>query len=306
MRRARGFSITELLVAVAIGTLLTMSAVALLISAGNAYLAHTDAAEVDAAGRVAMAAIAQAARQTGLGDAEVNVNADAGEGVGDGGGDWVGQSAPAIIGLDAASLSSDSDGIGNPRPAAVNGSDVLALRFGGSGGGGGDGSVNTCAGFSVGAGQQGWSIFYVGASAGGLPELRCKYRGANNWSAEAVVGGVDSFQVLYGIDTDPVQDGQANRFVTASAINGMDAGAHSAYWKRVVSIKVSLALHGAHRSKRVHAPGVLHLFGAAYSALGGDEGVRVDPAAMAPALRERERRTFSSIITLRNPQRGAP
>jgi type IV pilus assembly protein PilW len=183
---------------------------------------------------------------------------------------------------------------------------VLALRFGGSGGGGGDGSVNTCAGFSVGAGQQGWSIFYVGASAGGLPELRCKYRGANNWSAEAVVGGVDSFQVLYGIDTDPVPDGQANRFVTASAINGMDAGAHSANWKRVVSIKVSLALHGAHRSKRVHAPGVLHLFGAAYSALGGDEGVRVDPAAMAPALRERERRTFSSIITLRNPQRGAP
>ena len=283
MRRQRGISLTELLVAVVIGMLVTLLAVTLVVSSMASYVAHTEAANLDDAGRFALSSIEHAARQAGFTDWEQQGAANA-------------AGPPPIMGLDAASLSSDKTGINDPRPAAVNGSDVLALRFAGSS----DGSATTCAGFSVGAGQDGWSIFYVGVSARGVPELRCKYRGTNGWSADAVVAGVDSFQVLYGIDTDTVPDGRANRFDSASAINAQ--GAH--YWTRVASIKVSLALHGAQRSKGMGAPKVLNLFGSAYSdAAPGDAGVRIDLADMAPALRERMRRTFSATILLRNQVR---
>ena len=50
--------------------------------------------------------------------------------------------------------------------------------------------------------RRGWSIFYVAANGDGEAELRCKYRGASGWGADAIVRGVDSFQVLYGVDTD--------------------------------------------------------------------------------------------------------
>ncbi len=305
MNRQRGLSISELLVAVAIGTIITLLAVTIMASASAGYVAHTDAANIDDGGRFALAAIEKAARQTGFADWEQ----------GDAGSDPA--APPAIIGLDAASLSSDSDGISKARPAAVNGSDVLAMRFAGSGSAGGDGSMTTCAGFSVGAGQEGWSIFYVGINAKNEPELRCKYRGANNWSAEAIVGGVDSFQVLYGLDTDSQPDGQANRFVTASAITELDAviapeGAtdvararaqlRKSHWKRVVSIKVSVVLHGAQRSKNAAAQSVFHLFGVAYNGA-SDAGSRIDRAAIPAPVRERERRMFSSTIMLRNSVR---
>jgi type IV pilus assembly protein PilW len=290
MRRQRGMSIAELMVAVVIGTLLSLLAVTLLVAASSSYIAHTEAASLDDAGRFALSVIERAARQTGFADWE--------RGDAAGGPD---PAAPApIMGLDAASLSSDSAAINDPRPAAVNGSDVLALRFAGSGSADGDGSATTCAGFSVGAGQDGWSIFYVGNSARGEPELRCKYRGANGWSAEAVVAGVDSFQVLYGLDTDAAPDGQANRYVTANAINALGA----AHWKRVAGIKVSMVLHGAQRSKGIGAPAVYHLFGPAYgAAAGADLGTRISKADIDPALRDRVRRTFTATILLRNQAR---
>ena len=300
MRRQRGITIAELLVAVTIGLLVTLLAVTVMVSASASHVAQTEAAAVDDAGRFALAVIERAARQTGFADREHD----------DAAGEPDPDAPPPLMGLDAASLSSNGEALGDPRPAAVNGSDVLALRFAGSGSGNGDGSMSTCAGFSVGAGQEGWSIFYVGSSARGEPELRCKYRGANNWSAEAVVAGVDSFQVLYGLDTDTVPDGRANRYVTATTITALDAAlaldgerVRNSWWKRVASIKLALVLHGARRSKGAGGPSVFDLFGAAYSKAGGDTGAHIDKAAMAAPLRERERRSFSSTIMLRNQLR---
>ena len=308
MRRERGVTITELMVAVAIGTFVTLVAVTVLISAMAHFVAQNEAAMLEDAGRFALAIIERATRQAGY----VNLEHE------DAAGEADPAARPPILGLDSASVSSDTDNLTRPRPAAVNGSDVLALRFAGSGAAGGDGSATTCAGFSVGAGQDGWSIFYVGSSTRGEPELRCKYRGANNWSAEAVVGGVDSFQVLYGLDTDALPDGQANRFVKASEITALDAnlvldgesdGARErdrmrkTWWKRVASIKVSLVLHGALRSRAMGSPAVFDLFGAPYSeAVPDDLGAHIEKAGMAPALRERQRRTFGATIFLRNVQ----
>ena len=307
MKRQRGLTIVELMIAVSIGALVTLLAVTVLVTSNAGFVAQAEAASVDDAGRFALASIERAARQTGFVDWEREDLA--------GGADPA--APPGVRGLDAASLSATSAALADPRPQAVNGSDILALRFAGSGPADGDGSMTTCAGFAVGAGQQGWSIFYVGLNAAGEPELRCKYKGANSWSAEAVIGGVDSFQVLYGLDTDQVADGSANVFLRATDINARDslldlAGATDAerqrdqmrksWWKRVASIKVSLLLHGA-RASRNGSAYAFDLFGAAYSRTWGstDRGTRITKAELAPRLQERERREFSLTILLRNP-----
>ncbi len=302
----RGLTVTELMVSLALGLLVVLVAASLLVAANVGFVAQAEKANVDDAGRFALAVIERAARQAAF---------TSWDGAHAGGADPA--APPPVRGLDAASLSSSTADLQDPRPAAVNGSDVLALRFAGSGAGDGDGSATTCAGFSVGAGQEGWSIFYVGIGPGGVTELRCKFRGANNWSAEAVVGGVDSFQVLYGLDTDATPDGTGNRYLNASDINALDAALvvdgdteperqrdllRKSWWKRVASIKLALLVHGASTSRQAGAPTLYRMFGIGFTD-DADAGTSVRRSAIKPALQQRERRLFSATIVLRNPAR---
>lgn len=301
-RRQAGITLAELLVAATVGLLAMLLAGGLLVSANAAYVAQGEAAAVDDNGRYALEIITRAARQAAFVNWE---RAEAGEDM---------RAAPArIAGFDARSLARAADGVDAPLADAVNGSDVLAVRFAGAA----DGSVISCAGFAVTGQDEGWSIFYVGRSAAGEPELRCKYRGKSGWGADAVIGGVDTFQVLYGLDTDSPPDGVANEFVAAAVLHERDAalllaaadGAGRArelrrrtHWKRIASIRVALVLHGAQRSRASDEPMVFDLFGRAYSdAFAGlDPGVHLAEDAMAGELRGRVRKLFASTVTLRN------
>ncbi|MDN2712709.1 PilW family protein [Janthinobacterium sp. SUN118] len=307
-----GMSLVELLVALSLGALLMLAASTVLLAASGSYFDQSASARLDDNGRYALDAIARAVRQT----AYVN---------------WDSSAAPVahaahdsanIAGLDAHSLDKNSEGISQPLPAAVHGSDVLALRYYGAGmGENGDGSVLNCAGFGVGAAQteaqRGWSIFYVAQGADGEGELRCKYRGANGWGADAIIRGVDTFQVLYGLDTDTPPDGVANQFVKASALDAYDAalllvGASAAerqrdfarrtHWKRVASVRVALLLHGEAGEAEKTGPAQFDLFGAAYAEAHGasDTGVRIARSALPDALRGRLRHMLQTSILLRN------
>jgi type IV pilus assembly protein PilW len=204
--------------------------------------------------------------------------------------------APAAVnGRDAASISRSSDGISVPLPPVANGSDVLALRFAGSGAGAsGDGSSVNCAGFGV-AGARRAGAFSTWADASGETELRCKYRSASGWGADAIVRGVDSFQVLYGVDTDTPPDGVPNTYLNATAVQAI------AGWKRVCSIKLALLLHGERNTRSDTVDARYDLFGPAYSdAHGEDLGVRVVESSLPPSQRLRARRLFSMTVALRN------
>ena len=309
-------TLVELLVALALGAMLMLASSSVLLSASRSYMAQAEAARLADNGRYAVDAIARALRQT----AWVNWDASAAPLA------HAAHDSANIAGLDARSLSRNSDGISDPLPASVNGSDVLALRFYGTGeGAGGDGAVLNCAGFGVAAAaseaQRGWSIFYVAQDDGGdgVAELRCKYRANNGigWGADALIRGVDSFQVLYGIDTDTPADGVANQYVNASELDARDAalvlvGASTAerqrdfqrrtHWKRVASVRVALLLHGAGNTGDEAGPPQYDLFGAAYAdAHGGqDAGVRIVPASLPPAQRQRPRQLVQATIMLRN------
>lgn len=311
MKRQRGLTMVELMVAITAGLLVLLFAGAMLISANRGHAALEDSARLDDSGRYALETIARAVRQTAY------VNWDRPDA-----GIATDPTVPArIVGLDSRSLVKTSEVVSDPRPGVANGSDVLALRFAGAGPGtDGDGSMTSCAGFGVSELEEGWSIFYVGRSAIGDNELRCKYRGKTSWGADAIVGGVDSFQVLYGLDTDVPADGLSNLYVSASVVAALDDGLEldgadeaerdldlrrKTYWKRVASIKVGLILHGEKRVRTNAEPLTFDLFGPAYAeALGGaDPGTRISESDMPGSLRERERRLFSSTIMLRNAPR---
>ena len=296
--------LAELLVALVLGLLVTLAAASLLLLAQSGYAAQIELAQTDEAGRFALEAIERAARQSAWVDLD---REDAPPSAA--------AAAARIGGLDNHALSSGGPGIDNVRPGGVNGSDVLVLRFDGTGNAAdGDGSVLSCAGFAVGAGNEGWSIFYVAPGAAGDAELRCKYRGQKNWSSDALVRGVDTFQVLYGLDTDDPADGVPNRYLSAAAVNALDAalaldGAspgerardlrRKTHWKRIASVRVALLLHGAPGGAVEREALAYDLFGPGYSDA-DDPGTRIDEARLPPAQRWRERRTFATTIVMRN------
>jgi len=288
-----GMTLVELMVALTIGLGIVLMAGRLLVLANGAYAAQLESAGVEDGGRFAIDLIGRAVRQAGAVDADAVADPAA-------------ASAPArIAGLDARTLSRATAAIDDPLPAAVNGSDVLAIRFPG------DASAVDCAGFPVAAGEEGWSIFYVARNGEGEAELRCKYRGAH-WSADAVVSGVDGFQVLYGVDTDDPPDGVANRYVNATAIDALDAGFtglppaefnRRTRWKRVVGVRVGLLLHGSRATRTAPGGARFDLLGAGYADAAGDDdpGSSLTESGMTQDLRRRERRLFTFTVALPAP-----
>lgn len=298
--RETGLTLVEMMVAMAIGLVVVLAAARLLGLANDAYAAQVEAAALDDAGRYALDILGRAVRQAAHADPlQLDLSAPV-------------DALPArLAGLDARSLGSSTAGIATPLAAVANGSDVLAVRFPGAGGGAnGDGSVLNCAGFAVPSFEEGWSIFYVAKNGDGEPELRCKYRGAaGNWSADAVVTGVDSFQVLYGIDTDSPRDGAANRYLNADAIRALDAAFaglpaqeqnRRTWWKRVVSVRIALLLHGARTTRHGPANTEFQLFGPVHAAdaAASDTGTVLREDVLPAALRRRERRLFSMTVAL--------
>lgn len=297
-RAQRGVALPELLVSATLGLAVLLGAGTLMLSSNGAYVAQAESASAEEGARYALDMVARAVRQAAYVDWEDPSAAAADAG-------------PArIAGLDARSLPRNGGGIGGALADAVNGSDVLALRFTGAGDPpGGDGSMLSCAGFAVHRHEEGWSIFYVARSEAGDTELRCKYKGASGWSADAVIAGVDTFQVLYGLDTDA--DGAPNQYVNADAIAALDAalalsGASASereadlhrrtWWKRVASVQVALLLRGART--RDQANDAYHLFGRAYRH-DADPGTLLVQDALSAGER-RERHLFSTTIALRN------
>lgn len=297
-----GLTLIEMMVALAAGMAVVLAAGHLLGLANTAWAAQAEAAAIDDGGRYALELMGRALRQAAWRDpAQLEAAAAV---------------PPArLAGLDAHSLSKTTAGIDSPLPDAVNGSDVLAVRFPGAGAApDGDGSVTSCAGFAVADGEEGWSIFYVARNGEGEAELRCKYRGAANWSADAVVSGVDGFQVLYGLDTDSPRDRVPNRYLNAAAITALDTALglgvgteefhRRTHWKRVVSVRVGLLLHGARPTRHGGGTMAYTLLGATYAASPAadmDEGSTLDESAMPATVRDRERRLFTTTVALPSP-----
>jgi type IV pilus assembly protein PilW len=204
--------------------------------------------------------------------------------------------------VDQASTATDTlSAIQGQDNTGVNGSDELSLHFAGSGVPA-DGNVINCAGFTVATAppDQGWSIFYVARNSEGEPELRCKYVGSTDWSSQALVAGVESFQVLYGVDTDA--DGIVNQYLNASSVSALSL------WDQIVALRIALLLRAARAAGNPSVPDEYALFGAAYDAT-DDPGTHIMRSALPADSRAWPRQLVQSTVYLRNtlhPQSAAP
>ncbi len=133
------------------------------------------------------------------------------------------------------------NGVHNRTANRVNNSDTLILRFQGSGTPA-DGSMVDCLGrpqsAPVAQGDRVYSVFEVraGTGTGGEPELRCKYFNFTTGitSIEPIVRGVETFQLMYGVDTDG--DTFVDRWLNASQVDAANQ------WPVVKAVRVGLVL----------------------------------------------------------------
>ncbi|RQO33666.1 pilus assembly protein PilW [Herminiimonas sp. KBW02] len=287
---------TELMVAMTIGLFITLLATGLLASNQAAYLAQDQYAQVQETGRYAMEMLARAIRQAGY------KKLDAASSTTD--------IHPHVIGMDASSLKRTTAGLDAAASSTVvNGSDVLALSYAS------DEAMFNCAGMtvtSVDKDEDAWSMFFVGRDRTGEPELRCKYRSRRGWNADAIARGIESFQVLYGLDAD--DNGVVDRYINASDVEAMDDviplnGENAiawladrqqrTHWKKVRAVKVSILVRSAQAARDEDAKMAYHLFDAAYQNA-DDIGVHINEQDMPVSERKRIRKVFTQTIQLRN------
>lgn len=208
----------------------------------------------------------------------------------------------ALSGLDNAVINGASNALEGKTTSGVNGSDVLAVHFSVSEDDGTSGLLN-CAGFSVtstavSGTDRGWSIFYLVPGSNGGSDLRCKYRGTDQWDSQALASGVVALQFLYGLDTDG--DGLPNQFVNATTLAQIEDN-HVSNQHPIAAVHIALVMQSETELPALPLPEVIDLFGAFYSEAhaSDDPGVHLLLKDFPVNQKKRQHRLFERVVFLR-------
>ena len=316
----RGLTLIELLVAMVVSLVVVMAAVAALTVARRGFTTVDAASQIRDNGRFVQDLINRLGVQVGFQDVryvtlpignEVTVDQDP---------------PPGVFGFNNAT-SSDSDpfNTGVARTTA-DGSDILILRYQAvetfPGSGVTDKSMINCDGSVVSAvpanrADRAVSVIYLSTSSTGGSSLMCS-RGPG--TGESIVGGVENFQVLYGVDgvtpnTAPTAAVTANapdvpsRYLRADEM-GVPGSANDtrANWRRVRSIRIGMVLRTPPGATQDRATQTFFPFGSFKDAAGNQSPALATTQARDPGTvfiptpdgRLRQGVTFS--IHLRNDQ----
>jgi len=295
-----GTVLAEYLIASTLGIAAVMAAIAVMQHANASYAWVQENAVMEEQANYALDTIARAVKQAGYRDYVIPVAGY--DAIADG---------DFIHGADDRTMKSTSVALEELELNAINSSDVLAIHFSGSANKHDLGMIN-CAGFAVrratsASDDFGWSVFYVAKNTLGESELRCKYRGTQQWQSQALIAGVESFQVLYGVDTD--DDGFCNITLNATAIDEHDKNneglnqVHTAWWSRVVSVHVSLLLRAANKYSQTSKLEFIDLFGKNYADhfAQRDRGTHLSLNNFPSESQSKLRRVVRSVIYLNQP-----
>jgi type IV pilus assembly protein PilW len=96
-----------------------------------------------------------------------------------------------------------------------------------------------------------YSIFHVVRGTAGEPTLACSYRNPTTgvWATVPLVSGVESFQVLYGVDTLDAAgatgtDSVADQYLRATQLATTPTATPIENWRRVRTLRVGLVVRG--------------------------------------------------------------
>lgn len=316
----RGLTLVELMVAMVVGLLVVLAAVAAFTATRRSASTVDAASQLRDDARFATDLIQRLVVQAGFEDVNMvsrryGTSADdyklANDGV------EIKGLQPAVFGRDNA-LPSTTDPLNSATTRASGslgyGSDVLVLQYQtveNALSGLSDGSMIVCEGTApktlpVNRGDRLVSILSVDTSSGGEPALICITRSETSGAfyKSPLIKGVENFQVLYGVDG--VTPGAAptapatsvpNRYLRASELTvaGNTAATYT-NWRRVRSIRIGLVLRGPPGSAQQSGTQTLYpLGGSAFASPS-------DPGSTFSANDNRLRQVVTFTVQLRNCQ----
>lgn len=213
----------------------------------------------------------------------------------------------ALSGLDNAIISGTSHALEGKTTSGFHGSDAVAVHFAASETEEKTYAVN-CAGNSVSTlasddQDRRWSIFYLVPGSNGSGDLRCKYRGTDQWDTQALASGVVGLQFLYGLDTDG--DGLPNQFTNATTINQKVFEAKEntiTNQNSIVAVHIALVMQTETQLHGISSPDAIDLFGSFYSEAQGsrDPEVRLVLKTFPANQKKHMYRLFEKVVFLRN------
>jgi type IV pilus assembly protein PilW len=276
-RLQTGLTLVELLVAVTLGLLVTLAAVASLLIGRQGFSSVDQSSQLRENARFSASLIQRIVIQAGYESHRDGTVASTWRyfctGSGQPCGDINGDKNPGIVGYDNALVGTltlptglvsgnRTSGCGTVTDTScVNGDDILVVRYWGdsrAGAAAGDGSMINCGGApEIDGTVPAYSIFHVARGASGEPTLACTYRDSTGtWQTVPVMQGVEGFQVLYGVDNltpnaaPPTAgstsfDDVPDRYLRASQLTVTgNANATMDNWRHVRSVHIGLLLRG--------------------------------------------------------------
>ncbi len=269
-RAQRGFSLIEMMVSLAIGMVLMVAVAQLFYGNRQTAAAQEQAARMQETARYAIQILQREIRMAGMKRTESTGTFNAAN--------------PMITGTNATAL-------------APNGSDEVTVRFWGSDNGAGTAADNTvvdCIGNSARLNERVLDRFHIANNASGEPSLFCQN---TNFATGVVtdnelVPGVESMQMLVGVDTD--LDKSPNKYLQWND--------PSIILDQVVAVRISLLLRSDDGTIQTTDSNIYNHFGTAYAASNtapsGDTGAVFNQAGAA--LDRRMRRLYGTTVTIRN------
>ena len=215
--RVRGFTLVEVMVAIAIGLFLTAVIANLFVNNLSAYNTTDEISRLQENMRLAYQLLTRTVHLAGYRSSPNSAP------VGDFG---------LFIGGAVAIDGTNDD---------VNGSDTLIVRYQGSGPP--DGSVFDCVGEEIGGNQIVTNRFYIWPGQNGGLALFCDRSivGVGTVTQREIVPDVQAMHILYGEDTDTPSDAAADRYIARGGVSNMDT---------VVAVRIALLFHTANQGNR--------------------------------------------------------
>ncbi|MBZ2190523.1 PilW family protein [Alcanivorax sp. JB21] len=202
----RGFSLVELMVALLLGSLIVIASTQLFITNQRTFQLQQGLTDIQEQGRFALDFVARDLRRTGLRQPDFVTGPDVG------------------IELDALTVNGQSFPASSEGGGDNAANDRLTFSFHGNAG------TQDCEGSTLAAAAAPARVvntYWVNDQA----ELMCRGSIDAGTNGIAIVSGVDSFQVLYGVDTDEDRVPFASRYVRADQLTAADP---------VVTVRVGL------------------------------------------------------------------
>jgi type IV pilus assembly protein PilW len=304
----KGLTLVELLVALALSTIVTMAVLALYTTTANTYRTNDASQEMQDNARFIMDIFSQQIKQSGLQDQTQSAQWSVkNEGV-KASYQWNTTTwGLPVFGFSNSTIATPSNigSDGATNSGGLNFSDVLGFRYFGSSSLDQilkpDGAVVDCQGvpqnYPLNDNDIGFSLFWVMAAgtADGEPELQCISRGdptaaALTRNTKTIARGVESLQVIYGIDTG--SDSSPNRWLDAQQVTA--AGA----WSTVRMVRIGFILRGPPGSGIAAQP-TMYPLGDDFSKVSGASST-VNGMFFTPPDDKRMRKSYTLQVTLRN------